>query len=318
MEKFTIQDIESAYKRISGYVHKTPVISSAGINELFGCKILFKCENFQKVGAFKFRGAMNTILTVDPAQLSNGVLTHSSGNHAQALSLAAKIAGVPAYLVMPSNSSRVKVAAVQSYGGKIIFCEPNQAAREDTAKQVMDETGALFIHPYDKAEIILGQASACYEFLKDLESPDIIMAPIGGGGLLSGTALSAKLCGKNVKVFGAEPKNADDAYKTFHTGKFTPSVNPITIADGLLTSLGQINRKVICDYVDDILLCSENSIIAAMMLIFERLKIVVEPSAAVPLACIIDNPEKFANKYICIIVSGGNIDMNRFFDLWTK
>ncbi len=318
MAQFEKKDIESAYKRISSHIHKTPVMSSSGINELMDCRIVFKCENFQKVGAFKFRGAMNSLLSELYSQLKNGVLTHSSGNHAQALSLAAKKIGVPAYIVMPKNSSSVKVDAVRNYGGNITFCEPTQAAREGTAKQLMQETGALFIHPYDQLEIVLGQATAAYEFIYENDSPDIIMAPVGGGGLLSGTALSAKLFGKDIKVFGAEPQNADDAYKTFHTGIFTPSVNPNTIADGLLTSLGQINRKIINDYVDDILLCCESSILTAMKLMYERLKIVVEPSAAVPLACVIDNPDRFSNKNICIIVSGGNIDLNRFFDLWKQ
>lgn len=309
---FSFSEIKNTYKKISKYIHKTPVLTSSGINEMFDCEIFFKCENFQKAGAFKYRGAVNAILSQKPEDLKSGVITHSSGNHAQALSLATKMINVPAYIVMPETSARVKIEAVKSYGGKITFCKPDLKAREDMTKKIQEETGAILIHSYDNTDIIKGQATSVYEVLPEIKNIDIVMTPVGGGGLLSGTALTTKGYDKNIKVFGAEPKNADDAYRSFHSGVFVPSVNPNTIADGLLTSLGKNNFEIIKSYVDNILLCKEESILSAMRLIFERMKIVIEPSSAVPLACIIDNPEHFKNKRICIIVSGGNVDLNMF------
>lgn len=297
---------------ISPYIHNTPILKSDSINELFSCEISFKCENFQKVGAFKYRGATNAILCLPKEKQKNGVITHSSGNHAQALSLAAKMQGIPAYIIMPETSSQVKIDAVKSYGGNITFCKPNLQARESTAHNVKSITRAEFIHPYDNEHIITGQATASYEVFMNSMNFDVIMTPVGGGGLLSGTALTTKLMTDSISVFGAEPQNANDAYHSFYSGNLVPSVNPDTIADGLLTSLGLLNFNIIRKYVDKILCCSEISILKAMTIMYERLKIVVEPSAAVPLACLIDNKDLFLNKKLCIIVSGGNIDLQNF------
>lgn len=315
---YRFDEIAQTRKKISGYIHKTPVLSSQSINELFNCEIFFKCENFQKGGSFKIRGAMNAILSKNRTELKKGVITHSSGNHAQALSIAAKYLKIPVYIVMPENSSSVKVEAVKKYGGNITFCRANLKSREATAKEIMEETGALFIPPYDSIDIIKGQATVIYEVFTDGFEPDIIMTPVGGGGLLSGTAISTKSFNKNIIVYGAEPANANDAYQSFKTKTRVPVKDPDTIADGLRTSLGEINFKIILDNVNDILLCSEKSILNAMQLIFERMKIVVEPSAAVPLACIIDNPSAFKGKKICLVISGGNIDIRTAFKLFTN
>jgi len=280
---------------------------------MFKCSMFFKCENFQKVGAFKFRGALNAISNLSDKAKANGVVTHSSGNHAQALSLAAYIFDIPAYIVMPNNAPDVKVNAVKEYGGKISFCKPILEARESTAKQLLEKYNATFIHPYDNDFIIAGQGTCGKEFIEQLNlEPDILMAPIGGGGLLSGTVISVKALTKNTKVFGAEPEMADDAFRSFKAGKIIPQINPQTIADGLLTSVGERNFKILNKHLDKILLCSEKSILVAMKLIFENLKIVVEPSAAVSLACIIDNPDEFKNKTVGLILSGGNLDISKF------
>ncbi len=314
---FSFDEIAQARKKISGYIHKTPVLSSQSINELFNCEIIFKCENFQKGGSFKIRGAMNTVLSHKMEDLNKGVITHSSGNHAQALSIAAKSMNIPAYIVMPENSSSVKVEAVKKYGGKITFCQPNLHSRENYTQKIIKKTGALFVPPYDNIDIIKGQATVIYEVFTDGYDPDIVMAPVGGGGLLSGTAISINSFNKKITVYGAEPANANDAYQSFKTRNHTPVKNPDTIADGLRTSLGEINFRIILNNVDDILLCSEKSIINSMQLIFERMKIVVEPSAAVALACIIDNPWLFVGKRICLVISGGNIDIRTAFKLFS-
>lgn len=305
----SIEDIVKAKEKIEGFVHTTPILSSDSINKMFDCEIFFKCENFQKAGAFKIRGAMNAVLSKTDSELKQGVVTHSSGNHAQAISLAAQNKNIKAFIVMPENSNKIKVNAVKSYGGVISFCKPTQLSREQTAAQIMNKTKATFIHPYDNLEIITGQATCAYEALQTINYPDIIMAPVGGGGLLSGTALSAKNINSNILVYGAEPLNANDAYQSFYSKEYTPSINPDTMADGLRTSLGKINFKIIKQYVDVILTCKEESILKAIKIIYERLKIVIEPSAAVPLACVIENPDMFVNKRLCIIVSGGNIDL---------
>ncbi|RLD43277.1 MAG: threonine/serine dehydratase [Bacteroidetes bacterium] len=314
----TKQRLINTHNRIREYIHNTPVLKSEQINNLMGCDIVFKCENFQKVGAFKSRGAMNAVLSLHKDELIKGVCTHSSGNHAQALARAAKIAKIPAYIVMPINSSQVKINAVKNYGAEITFCESNLEARETTLNKIVEKTGATFIHPYNNWNIIAGQATATKELLEEYESLNYIIAPVGGGGLLSGTALSAFYFADKTKVIGAEPSEADDAYKSFENGKIIPSKNPNTIADGLLTSLGDKTFSIIQQYVDAIMLCDENSIIAAMKLVFERMKIVIEPSSAAALAIIMENKEYFKNKQVGIIISGGNVDLDILFNSLKK
>jgi threonine dehydratase len=306
----TKESIIEAHKRIEPYIHRTPIMSSEQINQLLECSIYFKCENFQKVGAFKSRGAVNAVFSLDDKQLKNGVGTHSSGNHAQALARAAKIKGIPAYIVMPENAPQVKVRAVEGYGGKIRFCGTTQESRESTLAEVVKETGAAVIHPYDNYKIIEGQATAAKELIEEYSNLNYIIAPVGGGGLLAGTALSTHYFANNTTLIAAEPKNADDAQRSFREGHIIPSIEPDTIADGLLTSVGERNFPIIQEHVTDILTCSEESIKKAMRLIWERMKILVEPSAAVPLAVIMENPEQFAGKEIGIILSGGNVDLD--------
>ncbi len=304
-------DIINAYNRISAYIHSTPVLSSESLNKLFGAKLLFKCENFQKAGSFKSRGAMNAALSIPKSDLSHGIATHSSGNFAQALARAAKILNIPSYIVMPKNAPDVKTEAVIGYGGEITFCEPTLAAREATLEKVVERTKAVVIHPYDDYDIIAGQGTATLELCKKYTDLDIILCPVGGGGLLSGTALSASYFGNNISIIACEPKGADDAYRSFKAGKIIPSVVPNTVADGLLTSLGERNFPIIKKYVDDIVTVSEDSIFAAMKLIYERMKIVIEPSSAVPLAALIEKKVKISNKNVGIIISGGNVDLSK-------
>ena len=314
MEKNNTPDkkiIVEAAKRIKNFVHRTPVLSSENINSLFNTEIFFKCENLQKAGVFKSRGAVNAIFSLSEDELKNGVATHSSGNHAQALARAALLRNTNAYIVMPENSSKVKIAAVKNYGGEITFCESNLDSREKTLEKIIEKTQAVEIHPYNNCKIIAGQATATKELIEDVELLDIIMAPVGGGGLLSGTALATYYFSPGTKVIAAEPKQADDAYRSFYQKKFIPSINPNTIADGLLTSLGSLTFPIICEYVNEIMTVSEESIIKAMKLIWERMKIIVEPSSAVPLAAILENRKYFENKRIGIIISGGNIDLNK-------
>lgn len=305
------KEIINASAKIKDYIHRTPVLSSSLINNHFGCKIFFKCENFQKAGAFKSRGAVNTVLSLSKEQLMNGVCTHSSGNHAQALSRAAKLLNAKAYIVMPKNAPDVKVAAVKQYGGEITFCEPNLKARESTLKEIILKTGATEVHPYNDYRIICGQATAALELIED--SPDLqkIIVPVGGGGLLSGTALSTKYFSPKTKVIAAEPEMANDAFRSFYEGKFIPSENPKTIADGLLTSLGTLTYPIILKHVDQIVTAGEQSIIEAMQLIWERMKIIIEPSSAVPLAAILENKIDIKGQRIGIIISGGNVDLTK-------
>lgn len=309
-------DILAAAKRIAPYIHKTPVLSSKLINEILNAEVFFKCENFQRAGAFKMRGATNAILTLSKDELQNGVATHSSGNHAAALSLAARNIGVKAYIVMPSNSSNVKVDAVRQYGGIITFCEPNVKAREEMLTKVVAETMATEIHPYNNVRIIAGQATAAKELIDQTEKLDIIMAPVGGGGLLSGTALSTVYFSPGTVVIAGEPVNADDAWRSFHEGSIQP-VSPLhTIADGLRTSLGTITFPIIREHVKEIITVDENSIIEAMKLIWMRMKIIVEPSSAVPLAALMKQKSSFKGQRIGIILSGGNVDLDHL--PWNK
>lgn len=317
--KLTKAHIELAHQRIAPLINRTPVMQSSQLNIIAGAKLYFKCENFQKVGAFKYRGANNTLLTLPKEILSKGVATHSSGNHAQALALSAKNFGSKAYIVMPNNSPKVKIEAVKGYGAKITFCEPTLKARESTLQQIVSETGAEFIHPYDRSEIIAGQGTAALELLQDYPDMDIIVAPVGGGGLISGTAIYSKGFNPKIKIYAAEPLGANDAYKSFNSGFLIPSENPKTICDGLLTSLGQLNFTYIKQYVDDILLVDDTQIINAMKLIYERMKIIVEPSSAITLATVLAYPSIYENKKIGLILSGGNVDLQTYFDtLGTK
>ena len=306
----TKKDIQQAAIRIGQYIHKTPVLTSENLNSIFGCNLFFKCENLQKAGAFKSRGAVNTVFSLNDKDVKNGVCTHSSGNHAAALSRAATLKGVDAHIVMPENSSKVKISAVKHYGGKITFCKPTLASRETTLEKVIAETGAFEVHPYNDPRIIAGQATAAMEMFGEIDSLDIILAPVGGGGLLSGTALTTKYFSENTKVIAAEPEQADDAFRSFKANIFYPSVNPDTIADGLRTSLGSLTFPIIQKYVDDIVTVSEKGIVEAMKLIWERMKIIVEPSSAVPLAAILEKKFDYSGKKIGIIISGGNVDLS--------
>jgi len=306
-----LKTIEAAALRIRPYIHRTPVLTSRSLDQMLGAKVYFKCENFQKVGAFKSRGACNAVFSLDESAVEKGVATHSSGNHAQALARAALIRGCKAYIVMPETSSRVKVEAVKGYGGEIYFCLPTLAAREETLQEVVSRTGATEIHPYNDYRVIAGQATAALELFEESGPLDIIMAPVGGGGLLSGTALAASYLSPSTKVIAAEPAGADDAYRSFTTRQFVPSVNPQTIADGLLTSLGPLTFPIILEHVHRIITVSEESIIAAMHLTWERMKIIIEPSSAVPLAALMENKDGFLGKKIGIIISGGNVSLDK-------
>jgi threonine dehydratase len=312
MEKYLIiskDDILSCYQRIKCKIHNTPVHTSSFINSLIDGELFFKCENFQKVGAFKFRGATNAISNLNDEQKKKGVATHSSGNHAQALALAAKMEGIKAYIVMPSNSKKVKINAVKDYGAEVILCKPTLQSREDTLQEVVDRTGAHFVHPYDNYDIICGQSTAAFELLKQCQGLNQIIAPVGGGGLLSGTALATHYFSPESKIYAAEPSGADDAYRSFNEGKIIPSVNPNTIADGLLTSLGEKNFPIIKKLISEIFTVNDDEIIAALKMIWERMKIIVEPSSAVPLAAILKHKHLFKDKKTGIIISGGNVDL---------
>ncbi len=307
----TFADVEKAHKLIQQYAHRTPVMTSRLINEIVGGELFFKCENLQKVGAFKFRGACNAVFSLSEEDAALGVATHSSGNHAAALARAGQMRGIAAHIVMPSNSPEIKKKAVAGYGAKITFCEPTLQARESTLAKVVEETGATEIHPYNNFHVIAGQGTAAKELIEDKGTFDIVMAPVGGGGLLSGTAISAKHLLPECKVIAAEPAGADDAYRSFQSKTLIPSVQPNTIADGLLTSLGERNFAVILDKVDEIVTVSEEAIVEAMRLIWERMKIIIEPSSAVPLAAILEKKVDVQHKKVGIILSGGNLDLGK-------
>jgi threonine dehydratase len=307
----TLSDIQSAYKRIRPFIHRTPVLTSQQLNRIFECDLFFKCENFQKVGAFKFRGATNAVLSLSEDQKKHGVVTHSSGNHAAALSLAAGMNGIKAFIVMPENAPSVKKDAVAGYGAQITFCKPTLQSREETCRTIIKKEGATLIHPYDNFNVICGQGTASLELLEEKSDLEIIIAPVGGGGLMSGTSTCVKGINNKIKVIGAEPLNANDAWKSFRTGILTPSVNPLTVADGLLTSLSELTFSIIRKNVDDILTAREESIISSMKLIWERMKIIIEPSSATVLAVIKENPGFFRGRKIGLIISGGNVDLKR-------
>jgi threonine dehydratase len=304
------EQIIKTHKRIASYIHKTPIFTSSILDEISKCNLFFKCENFQKMGAFKMRGAMNAVLSLSKVQLTKGVVTHSSGNFAQALSLAAKNVGVKAYIVMPKNTPLVKKEAVANYGGIIIESENDILAREIKADEVAQETGAKLIHPSNDINVIIGNATSCKELLETKPDLEYVIAPVGGGGLLAGTSLSAYYFGKNCKTLAGEPKNVDDAFRSMISGKIEKNEVANTIADGLRTNLGDVNFPIIQNYVSRIITVSEQEIIEAMKLIWERMKIIVEPSSAVAFAAILNQKEILANKKIGIIISGGNVDLN--------
>jgi threonine dehydratase len=314
-------DVQQAANRIASHAHRTPVLTCKTIDAMVGANVFFKCENFQKSGAFKFRGAVNAVAHLTPEELQRGVVTHSSGNHAAALASAAKIFGTQAFIVMPSNSSEIKKAAVRGYGGRITECEPTLAARLTVAEQVQQQTGSVLIPPFDHPHIIAGQGTAALELLQQAPALDAIIAPVGGGGLMSGTSIVARALNPKMLVLGAEPEGADDAFRSKKAGKFIPQVSPNTIADGLRTSLGELTWPFIRDEVDEISTASDEETIAAMKLFWERTKVIIEPSSAVPIAVILkrysgsesnldsanassDRPSNFG-----VIISGGNVDL---------
>lgn len=308
-----LKTIEAVHERIKPHIHRTPILSSKSINEKAGCSIFFKCENFQKVGAFKARGGINAILSLSEDELKNGVATHSSGNHAQAVALAAKIAGCKAWIVMPKNAPKVKLNAVRGYGAEVILCEPTIEARESTLQSIIDKNNAVLIHPYDDYRIITGQGTAAKELIEDADFTfDYILTPIGGGGLISGTALATHYLSPKTKVVGCEPEAADDAFRSFKTRELQKNPSPPkTIADGLLTNLGQKNFNILLDYVHDVFTVNDEEIMSAMHLVWERMKIIIEPSCAVPLAAVLKNKDYFKSKTVGIILSGGNVDFDK-------
>jgi len=309
MNEPTIKEIRETSHRIRPFIHRSPVFTCSAINRMSDAELFFKCENFQKVGAFKIRGATNAVFILRNQEAMKGVATHSSGNHAAALALAARLRGIKAYVVMPDNAPPIKQAAVADYGAEIILCQPTLKAREERLAEVVDHTGAAFIHPYNDYRVIAGQGTAALELCEEIPNLDIMMTPVGGGGLLSGTAITVSAISPKTQIIAAEPERADDAYRSFHAGRIIPSVNPDTIADGLLTSLGSLTFPIIKNYVNDIVTVTEEAIVHAMRTIWERMKIIVEPSAAVPLGAILTKRIPVSGKRIGIILSGGNVDL---------
>ena len=302
--------ILTAHERIRSHICRTPVLPSSRLNEASGASLFFKCENFQKIGAFKARGATNAIFALDDATAQRGVATHSSGNHGAAVARAAKLRGIPAHIVMPLNSATVKIRAIESYGAQIVFCEPTEEAREAKCTEVIKKTGATLIHSFENEHVIAGQGTAAMELLEDVSDLDVIMCPIGGGGLLSGTAVAAKSMQPNIKVIAVEPANADDAAQSFRAGRRLVTEKKFTIADGLRTNVGEPNFEIIQGYVDDIVTVSEEAIALAMRAIWETMKIIIEPSAAVPYASIFDHIIDVRGKRVGIILTGGNVDLD--------
>ena len=307
----SFEDIQKAHQRIAPFIHRTPVLTSTTINRMCGGEIFFKCENFQKAGAFKIRGACNAVFSLTDEEAKRGVATHSSGNHVAALALAAAWRGIPAFVVMPENASHVKKLAVAGYAAEIVFCKPTLEARERTLAEVVAGTGAAPVPPYNDLQVIAGQGTAAIELCREVHDLDVVVAPVGGGGLLSGTAIAVSHLCPHTAVVGAEPEGADDAYRSFHSGVLVPSVNPKTIADGLLTSLGDLTFPIIRRLVKDIALVSEEAIVEAMRCLWERMKILVEPSAAVPLGALLSRRLEVKGRRVGVIVSGGNVDLDR-------
>ncbi|MFW9937986.1 MAG: pyridoxal-phosphate dependent enzyme [Candidatus Thorarchaeota archaeon] len=314
----SFQGIEDAYKRVKGIVNNTPVMTSRTLNRITGADVYFKCENFQRVGAFKFRGAYNALSQLSDDEKKRGTITHSSGNHAQAVALAASLLRIHSTIVMPKGAPKNKINATKGYGAEIVFCDNTLEARSKTAEKIKAEKNLILIHPFDNDVIINGQGTAAYELIKEIGELDIVIAPLGGGGLLSGTAIAVKSLCPNAQVFGVEPSIADDAYRSIQAGYIIPSTYPDTIADGLRTSICERTFKIIQKFVDGILTVSEMEIIEAMKFLWERMKIVVEPSGAVPLAALLSKKIEVTNKKVGLIISGGNIDIEPFLNLLKK
>ena len=315
MEKYaaSIDDVRSAAKRIEGIGHKTPVLTSKTLDQLAGRKLFFKCENFQKVGAFKFRGGWNAVSMLNNKEAEKGVCTHSSGNHAQAVAYAAQKRGIPAYIVMPNNSPDVKLDAVRGYEAKVTLCEPTLEARRTTLEKIAEKTGATIIHPFNNSNVIAGQGTAALELIEEIGNLDAIIAPIGGGGLMSGTCITTRSLLPKTKLYGAEPKGADDAYRSFAEGKIIPQENPDTICDGLLTSLGDKTWNILKDHLEAIYTVTDDEVIKAMKIIWERMKIIIEPSSATPVAVALSDEFKALKgiENIGIILTGGNVDLSK-------
>ena len=306
----TKESISEAHERIKPYIEQTPVLTSQSLNEIAGCELFFKCENFQKVGAFKSRGAMNAALSLTEEERKKGLATHSSGNHAQALARAAKILNTKSYIVMPRTAPEIKKRGVRGYGGEIFECEPTLQARESTLAEVIKKTGAVEIHPFNNYKVIEGQATCAKELFEQTDTLDIVLAPVGGGGLLSGTALAAKYFSPSTAVIAGEPAGSDDAYRSMQSGKIEPAQSN-TIADGLLTTLGDKTFPIIYENVKEVITVTDEEIIVAMRMIWERLKIIIETSCAVPFAAVLKHKEKFKGKKVGIILSGGNVDLEK-------
>ena len=302
--------IRAAHERIRPYIHRTPVLTNSWLNDACRASLFFKCENFQKVGAFKARGATNAVFALDETTARRGVATHSSGNHGAAVARAAKLRGIPAHIVMPSNSAKVKIRAVEAYSAQVVFCEPTEESREIKCAEVINQTGATLIHSFENEHVVAGQGTAAMELLEDVPDLDVIMRPVGGGGLLSGTAVAAKSMRPQIKVIAVEPENADDAAQSFRAGRRLVTEKKFTIADGLRTNIGEPNFAIIQKYVDDIVTVSEEAIVSAMRTIWETMKIVIEPSTAVPYAAIAEHIIDVEGKRVGIILTGGNVDLD--------
>jgi threonine dehydratase len=305
-----LDTIRAAHQRIRPYVHRTPVLTNSWLNDACRATLFFKCENFQKVGAFKARGATNAVFALDDETAQRGVATHSSGNHGAAVARAAKLRGIPAHIVMPSNSAKVKIRSVQSYGAHVVFCEPTEESREIQCAEVINKTGATLIHSFENEHVIAGQGTAAMELLEDVPDLDVIMCPVGGGGLLSGTAIAARSIRPQITVIAVEPENADDAAQSFRAGRRLVTEKKFTIADGLRTNIGEPNFAIVQQYVDDIVTVSEEAIVSAMRTIWETMKIVIEPSATVPYAAIQESKIDIGGKRVGIILTGGNVDLD--------
>ena len=307
----TLADIRAAADCLTGLAHRTPVLTSASLDALTGATLFFKCENFQKGGAYKFRGALNAVRRLTDEQARPGVVTHSSGNHATCLALAAQQRGIPAYIVVPRNAPLIKQRAIAAYGGQLTLCEPTLAARQAEADRIQRATGAVFIHPYDDPTVIAGQGTVGLEFLEQVPQLDALVAPVSGGGLLSGLCLVAHALAPQVVVWGAEPALADDAFRSLREGKLLANTNPATIADGLRASLSERTFAILRQHVRGIVTVTEEQIIAAMRLVWERMKLVVEPSGVVPLAAVLAAPEQFRGRRVGIVLTGGNVDLDK-------
>ncbi|MEM9822336.1 MAG: pyridoxal-phosphate dependent enzyme [Bacteroidota bacterium] len=307
----TLEDIQQAHQAIAPFIHRTPVLTSQFFDQKTGAQIFFKCENFQKVGAFKMRGACCAVLAMTAAEKAKGITTHSSGNHGQAVARSAQIQGIKAYIVMPKNAPQIKVDAVRSYGAEVIFCHSSQEGREEKLAEVVAQTGATFVHPYNNYNVIAGQATAAKELLEEIPDLDILMSPVGGGGLASGSALMTHYADGKVRMIGSEPKGADDAFRSLQSGQMQKNEQVNTIADGLRTNIKEKTFGILKEHAERIITVSDEEIVVAMRMVWERMKIIIEPSCSVPVAAVLQQPELFHNQKIGIILTGGNVDLNK-------